>query len=101
MISATLGSAEFDGVLSLSSLFERDFSIDWLVSLNQKKASQVISAFEAGVNKGWLKSEGGGRYSFVDTKCRKAWRDTLNPEEKNQLHKQIFQILSNDLPEDD
>jgi len=101
MTSPTVGSPEFDGVLAMSSLFEKEFSIDWLVSLNRKKASWIVSALEAGVNKGWLRSDGGGRYSFVDTKKRKTWRDTLIPEEKKRLHRQIVQILSKDLPEDE
>jgi len=101
MTSPTLGSPEFDAVLSLSSLFEKDFSIDWLFSLIQKKASQIVSALEAGVNQSWLKGAGGGRYAFTDAKKRKAWQNTLTSEEQERLHRQIVDILARDLPEDE
>lgn len=40
--------------LAVASLFPEDFSIDWILELTQKRASEVIQELEEGVQQGLL-----------------------------------------------
>jgi formate hydrogenlyase transcriptional activator len=94
-------SPEFNHLLSLSSLFGKDFSIDWLIELTGKKSSEVLSIIESGIKKGWLKGMGQGLYQFRDLKIQKFWLDHLTEEEKTNGHRQIVDILIKELSDDD
>jgi transcriptional regulator with GAF, ATPase, and Fis domain len=75
------------------SLFEDEFSIDWIVDLTDKRPSDVITEFEKGFQEGWLKRSGQGFYILSDNKIRSQFSDYFNQEEKNILHQKITEYL--------
>jgi len=87
-------------LLSLAALFDKNFSIDWIVDLSGEKASRVLSVLEEGTKQRYLNNNNIGTYSFADLKERKKWQDRLPPEEKDQLHKKIADLLIRELPDD-
>ena len=93
-------SNEYQHLLAIAALFDGNFLIDWIVDLTGEKVSQVLSALEEGTNRKLLIRERVGAYSFADTKVRMKWKDLLSPEETNQLHKQIADLLMKELPDD-
>lgn len=54
----------------LASLFERDFSIDWIQAIAEVKATKIMKAFAGFVRDGHLKNHDVGVFSFVDSKKR-------------------------------
>ena len=64
----------FQKLFSLASLFEGEFSMDWLHDLTGAKPSKILQDLESGVNKGWLIRKSPGLYSFLK-KDRKAYKE--------------------------
>ena len=87
-------------LLALASLFEEDFSIDWLEELTSKKASYILTALGEAIDQGWLASKGPGLFCFKDLKKRQSWLAQLTQEEKERFHRGIANLLLRDLPED-
>jgi formate hydrogenlyase transcriptional activator len=90
---------KINDILVWASLFENDFSVDWLFTLNSLKASQILSALEEGVQLGILVNKGQGIYFFADPEKRKSCRDSLTAEEKERLHRQISDLFIKELPD--
>lgn len=99
--SAYLIPVEHYRMLALAALFEENFSIDWIVDLLGEKASKVLSVLEEGTRRGYLTKKGIGIYSFADLKERRRWQDHLTPEEREEQHKRIADLLIRELPYDD
>lgn len=89
------------GLLHLASLFEGDFSIDWLVQLTSQKVSQVLLTLEEGVRQGWLIKKGAGLFRFADQGTQDRLREELDPTEKGRLHRAIVKLLLVELPDAD
>ncbi len=85
----------------VASLFEGDFSIDWLVELTSQRASQILLALEAGHRGGWLLKKGPDVFCFRDGRGRRKLLDELGPREKEQLHRRIADLLAVELPDGD
>jgi len=98
--SSSALSPELQKILSPASLFEKEFSIDWIVELTGEKASQVLLGLEAGVQKGWLIKSGPHIFCFAESKKRAEWLIKLCPEEKDRLTRKIVELLMEELPED-
>jgi len=81
------------------SLFENDFSFDWVVKLTGAKPSQVLSFLQEGVNQGWLISHERGMYSFKDQKKKEDWRTKISPDIWERLDRLIVNVIKEDLPE--
>ncbi len=88
-------------LLSLVALFEGDFSIDWVVELTKKKASQILSTLEEGIQGGWLAQRSSGVFYFADLKKRQIWRDRTAADEKELLEHRIADLLLEAIPADD
>ncbi len=88
-------------LLALTSLFDGDFSIDWIVELTGCKASKVITILEEGVSKEYLVHRGAGVYFFSNIGVRKELSKDLNELEVSGFHHQIAELLLKELPEDD
>jgi transcriptional regulator with GAF, ATPase, and Fis domain len=87
-------------ILSISALFQKIFSIDWLLDLlAERKPSKILSQLEAATKEGLLVKKEPGYYCFADEKKRLEWINQLSENEKRQLHIQIADILMRDLPE--
>jgi|GEM_PF-71627 len=87
-------------VLSLASLFEEAFSIDWLMQLSDSKASHVLSNLEKAVQKKLLINAGSGLYRFSNLKAKSDFRALLSTQEQEKVHRMISHILFNE-PFDD
>lgn len=85
-------------LIAFASLFQESFSIDWIMGLTGEKASQVLSALEHGVGEKCLIRKGTGLYSFSNSKEQKRWQNYFAPEEIEQLHKRIADLLIREFP---
>lgn len=88
-------------LLHLASLFEGDFSIDWLVQLTSLKASQVLLSLEEGLQQGWLINKGPGLFRFADQRMQARLLEGLDPAKKASLHRAIVELLLVELPDGD
>ena len=75
------------------SLFECEFSIDWIIDLTDKKPSEVLKELEKGLQEGWLEQSGNGFYRLSGKKSRLQFSDYYNLEEKRMLHQKIADYL--------
>jgi len=82
-------------ILSLASLFEGPFNVDWLQEISGAKTSQVFAALEFGVQKKWLAGKA-GHFHFLSNLKRNRLRESFSPDEMNLLQKQIVSILCNE-----
>ena len=89
-----------DFVLRLSSLFEGDFSIDWLVEITDLKASTIISILEEQAQHGPIRNVKPAVYAF-ELDSRQEWMSQLGRVEKDRLHRNIASILIREMPDDD
>ena len=80
-------------VLAPASLFEEDFSIDWLQTLTGEKASTILAALEAGAQKGWVKNKEPGIYAFANSRDRQRLLNLLPSEERPGLHRKISMLI--------
>ncbi len=94
-----LSTEEFNHFLSIASLFEGTFSIDWIQELTRRKATQVLFAFEKAVRDGLIKRNHVGSFAFSDKRKRQNWQDRLTFAEKERLHRLIANMFINELPE--
>jgi len=84
-------------LMALATLFEGDFSIDWLLELTKMKASRTMLIIEDAIQRGWLVKKGPGIFC-LDTE--------IDPKhfvvkENKQFHKDIAQVLMKELPDND
>ncbi len=86
-------------VLTIASLFNGAFSIDWVQELTKKKASQILLTFEKAIALGYLQREGIGLYVFPDTKTLRMFQMNLRAEEKVLYHQLIAEMLIRELPD--
>jgi len=90
-----------DLILKVSSLFEGEFSIDWLEELTGIRASSILSCLETEVSNRLLLKRGQGVYLFKDNSRRKEILDSIPEEERTLLHEKIARLLLSELSEDD
>ena len=86
-------------ILSLASLFEGPFNVDWLQEISGAKTSQVFAALEFGVKEKWLAGKE-GHFHFLSDLKRNRLRESFSPDEMHLLQKQIVSILSNESSDD-
>jgi formate hydrogenlyase transcriptional activator len=88
-----------DQLLCIAAMFENDFTIDWLGDLTGYKPTRLLSILEKEVEKKSLCSKGPGVYSFVDKKQRRPYLEMLSQDEKKAYHRQIADLLMNEVTE--
>ncbi|MFW6145565.1 MAG: hypothetical protein ACOC4Y_02070, partial [bacterium] len=88
-------------LLSLSSLFDKDFSIDWLIQLTNNKASCILSTLEKLCKEQLLINIGNGWYRFSDFKSKESFQCHLSNHEKQKIHRRISTILMNEASDDE
>jgi transcriptional regulator with GAF, ATPase, and Fis domain len=89
-----------DFVLQLASMFEGDFSIDWLVEITGLKASTIISILEENTIQGPIRNVKPAVYAF-ELDSRQQWVNQLGEAQKEQFHRNIASILIREMPEED
>ncbi|MCF8024750.1 MAG: sigma 54-interacting transcriptional regulator [Desulfobacteraceae bacterium] len=82
--------------LSVASLFECPFSIDWLAELTGKKITALISDLENAAKEGILRVEKPGIYSFQQSQVRKELQTSLDEQKKERLNKKISELIVRD-----
>lgn len=90
---------DFSNLLSAASLFDGDFSIDWLIQLTELKASAVLGILETASNKGDLIRKPYGMFCFTIPSIQSKWQQNLTDTQKDSLQRKIADILLNDLPD--
>jgi transcriptional regulator with GAF, ATPase, and Fis domain len=88
-----------DELLGVAALFEGPFSIDWIQEITLKKATQVLSIFEKGVQAGVLNRDAIGAYIFATPEHRRKWHKMVSPAERAHLLRQIATLLYRNLPD--
>ncbi len=86
-------------ILSYASIFEDDFSIDWVIEITGKKALVVLSALEYGCEKLWLETRETGIFRFTDPDKLSDIRGLLPQGKTRDLHSKALEILSSELPD--
>ncbi|MBN1848178.1 MAG: sigma 54-interacting transcriptional regulator [Deltaproteobacteria bacterium] len=87
-----------DQLLALASLFEGEFSIDWIQALSGSKATHILKAFDEFNLNCILKKHDLGIFSFADTRKKRAYRESLPAEIRENLHRRIADLfLSEDI----
>lgn len=95
-------SIKCDDISSLlipASLFEGDFSIDWLIQLTGMKASKILEVLETASTDGVLIKKHYGMFCFSKSIKQAEWQKKLTNEQKDRLQRKIADILLNDLPD--
>ena len=91
---------EYPWLLSLTSLFQGDFSIHWIEELTEKKASWILIALQEEIKDGYLIRKEPGIFCFANSSEQQKLQNLLPPHQKEQLHRKIANILMRELPED-
>ncbi|MCP4756631.1 MAG: GAF domain-containing protein [Proteobacteria bacterium] len=81
-------------LLSMAALFAGEFSIDWLMELSGMKASKVLTVLKKRIAAGEIVEKDSGMFHFSTDEVRRKLLDFLEPDRKEQLHRQAVQILS-------
>lgn len=92
-------SDEDDQILVISSLFEENFSIDWIQELSGRKATEVLSCCDKAAGQGILFRHGIGSFSFTDEKIRLGFQRRLSSTERGHYHQLIVAMLLKELPD--
>ncbi len=87
-------------VLPIAALFERDFSIDWIVELSGAKASQALRALEEGCRKGWCERKEPGVFRFAESRWKKDFLESIPAGTRDQLRRRIVDLMLRDLPDE-
>lgn len=94
-------SGEESNLLASAALFKGEFSIDWLQDMTQARASEILSALEAGLEQGYLKRHGSNLYCISSPSKRKKLLDSITIEKRARMHKCAAEIILRELPETD
>ena len=90
---------EYNELLTMASLFEGAFSIDWIQEATRKKATKVLCVFEKAVQEGVLKRDAIGSFAFATAKKLRTWRNKLSDKEKSRYNHLIVDLMIKELPD--
>jgi transcriptional regulator with GAF, ATPase, and Fis domain len=86
--------------MSIISLFDAEFNVDWLVELTGLKAHEILAELQTEVEKKILTSSRPGIYSIRSLQQRNFGAE-ISDEDTVELHLNIAKLLIRDLPADD
>ena len=87
--------------LAVASLFAGDFSIDWVLELTQKKASEVIRELDEGVRQSLLIKKKPGLYAFADPERALPHLQSLPEQDREILHRGAIKIFMLEIQDND
>jgi transcriptional regulator with GAF, ATPase, and Fis domain len=93
-------SDEDYSLLPIAALFEGDFSIDWIVELTGRKASQVLRALEEGCQQGWCARKNSGVFLISDPQRKQIFLELLPETKQKSLRRSIVDLMQRDLPDE-
>ncbi len=88
-------------ILALASLFEIQFSIDWVQDLSMAKATIILTTFETATTSGILQKHGLGIFSFKNLKTRDQFRSVIPIEQRQELHRKIATLMIHEAPDNE
>lgn len=88
-------------IISIASLFDHDFTIDWIQMLTNSKATEILRILDHFTRQGILKKIDVGSFNMVNEKIKKQLRQSLPADSRNTLHKKISDILINETVDKD
>ncbi|MBW2369156.1 MAG: sigma 54-interacting transcriptional regulator [Deltaproteobacteria bacterium] len=88
-------------LLTLASLFEGFFSIDWLLELTGLKVAEILSSVEDGIAQGLIIQIEPGKYRFKNDEDRNQLKETLDRGERKRSNQAIIDILLKEPVDDD
>lgn len=88
-------------ILSLASLFDGDFSIDWLQELSKEKTTVMLMLLEKAYEQKLLKKKELGVYRFADKKVKEEISKGIPDNHREKLHKKIAKMLINEAIDDE
>ncbi len=92
-------SDEFSRVLQTASYFDRDFSIDWLIRLTDKRAVVLLEILETAAAQEILTKKEVGWFSFSSPEIQLSWQKQVPPGQQTLLHREIGRLLLRELPD--
>lgn len=91
---------ESSEILAKAALFNGIFSIDWLLTLSEMKVSQILGILDEQVQSEVLKVVSPGLYCFSNNDQRESYAQAFSTSRKEELHRQIIDILKTETPKD-
>ena len=101
LMSLVLPGSEEHHLLTLAALFGDYFTLDWLLALTARKASQTLEFLEKAVQDGILVRREIGSYCFKSIGLKHEMINQLDPKEKEQFHIRISNLLLSEVPDND
>ncbi len=96
------GSSDVDKyILSIASLFESSFSIDWLQELSKSKTTAMLMLLEKASQENVLIKKELGIYFFRDEKAKAKIKSLLPDDHREKLHKNIAALMMNEAPDNE
>ena len=86
-------------ILALASLFDREFSMDWIQELSKAKATLILNTLEKACREGLLKKVELGVFYFGDQKVKARMRSIFPETHLEELHKKAAALLINEVPD--
>lgn len=88
-------------IFELASLFDSDFSADWLAEILDLPPSEVLDSLNNGVEIRMVRQTGSGFYCFISPTIRFRYQQRLHISRQEIFNKSIVNILIRDLPDGD
>ena len=88
-------------IISMASLFDGFFSIDWIQALSGAKATEVLVLCDQYAGNGIFQKGETGFYCFSDEAVKGNIRDFIPIEQRQTLHKNIAKLLASEVLESD
>jgi transcriptional regulator with GAF, ATPase, and Fis domain len=85
-----------DPFLVLASLFEGEFSIDWIQAISDAKATQIFKTFDRFMQDGVLKKHDIGLFSFTDNRKRLQLQQSIPDNLRENYRRDIADLLLNE-----
>jgi len=87
-------------ILALAALLGEEFSIDWILTLTGRKASEVLAEMEEGIRRGVLKHLQADRYVFESPERQTECLSSFSDEEQAMLHRRIADRIRGEFPDE-
>lgn len=87
-------------ILTLAALLGEVFSIDWILALTRKKASEVLAAMEEGIRQGILDHRRADRYAFKGPERQAECLSSFSEEEQVMLHREVADRIREEFPDE-
>jgi len=84
---------EPDLILATAAFFVREFSLDWLQELLGLKATQILGAFEEGIEQGFLRQIRPGIYAFIDHAKQREYASFFSDSQRKGMHHRVTDII--------